>query len=124
VKGSFRLRNAKRAHDIESKGICIASKNVNGGYRLARENLVSIITKLGWVLDNDRKLGLRRERLLEKLSDYDYMSSFKQARKKRHWTTSSWLLDTDDYQNWLAGNLSLFWCSGLREYPMLKLPLP
>src|SRR5205809_2637899 len=50
------------------------------------------------------------------------MSSFKQARKKRHWTTSSWLLDTDDYRNWLVGEFSLFWCSGLREYPMrLKL---
>ncbi|KAH0537546.1 hypothetical protein FGG08_005681, partial [Glutinoglossum americanum] len=71
-----------------------------------------------------RKSRLRRERLLEKLSDYDYMFSFNQARKKRHWTTSSWLPGTDDYQNWLAGESSLFWCSGLREYPMeLKLSL-
>src|SRR5947208_12246816 len=53
------------------------------------------------------------------------MPSFKQARKRRHWTTSSWLLDTDEYRNWLGGELSLFWCSGLREYPMkLKLSLP
>ena len=83
------------------------------------------MTKLGQVLGNERQLGSRRERLLEKLSDFNYMFSFKQARKKRHWSTSSWLLDTDDYRDWLAGELSLFWCSGLRKYPMkLKLSLP
>ncbi|KAH0562468.1 hypothetical protein GP486_002842 [Trichoglossum hirsutum] len=102
---------SKQATERERQ-LQIAERKKSSWYR-KKEDLHRL-EETQWRLQADRrKSRLRRQELLEKLSDYNYMSSFKQARKKRHWTTSTWLLDTDDYRDWLAGELSLFWCSGL-----------
>ena len=51
---------------------------------------------------------------MDHVSSYDYLAAFKQARKKRHGTTSLWLSQTDEYRDWLGDSQSsLFWCSGI-----------
>lgn len=51
---------------------------------------------------------------LEKISAYDHVAAFNQARKKRHGTTSSWLTETTEYQQWKQDpQSSTFYCSGI-----------
>ncbi len=67
-------------------------------------------------LNNIISSGMRRERLLNNLSTYNYMAPFKHARKCRHGSTTAWLSDTQEFQRWSKGaESSLFWCSGIRK---------
>lgn len=51
---------------------------------------------------------------MDKISTYDHLATLKQARKKRHGTTSLWLSQTKEYRDWLKDSQSsLFWCSGI-----------
>lgn len=51
---------------------------------------------------------------LEKVSTYDHVAAFIQARKKRHGATSLWLSQTDEYQQWKQDPQSTaFYCSGI-----------
>lgn len=51
---------------------------------------------------------------LEKISTYDHVTAFNQARKKRHGTTSLWLSQTNEYQKWKQEpQSSAFYCSGI-----------
>lgn len=51
---------------------------------------------------------------MEKISTYDHLAALKQARKKRHGTTSLWLSRTEVYRDWLKeSGSSFFWCSGI-----------
>ncbi|KAI9765660.1 MAG: hypothetical protein M1840_007217 [Geoglossum simile] len=110
VKDEISLAS-KQAADRE-RLLQIAERKKSSRYRI--QGNLHRIEEHKWRLQVDqRESRLRRQHLLEKLSDYDYMFSFKQARKKKHWTTTSWLFDTNDYRNWLASDMSLFWCSGL-----------
>ena len=66
--------------------------------------------------NNTLSSGTKRERLLSSLSTYNHMAPFKQARKARHGSTTAWLSDTQEFQDWLnEAESSLFWCSGIRK---------
>lgn len=72
---------------------------------------------LEWRLQRDRRRkGRHRRKLLDKLSIHDHVSALKQERKKRHSQTSTWLCQTEEFNNWLnESESSLFWCSGHRK---------
>lgn len=56
----------------------------------------------------------RKALVLDKISTYDHLAALKQARKKRHGTTSLWLSQTAEYRDWLKDPASsFFWCSGI-----------
>ncbi|RYP43678.1 hypothetical protein DL768_009779 [Monosporascus sp. mg162] len=55
----------------------------------------------------------QRQQLLEKLSSYDYLSPFREARKKRHCSTAEWIFSTSEFNRWNdATASSLLWCCG------------
>jgi hypothetical protein len=58
---------------------------------------------------------VERERLLEKLSPYNYNSALKRIRKKRHSTTSSWLTENKTFKDWFEDTKSsTLWLTGIR----------
>ncbi|KAH8586021.1 ankyrin repeat-containing domain protein [Bisporella sp. PMI_857] len=63
---------------------------------------------------DQQRAKVEREKLLEKLSVYDYIGALKRMRKKRHGTTSSWLSETKAFKDWLKDiNSSTLWLSGI-----------
>ena len=63
-----------------------------------------------------RQIGSRKQELLDRLSDYDYMTSYRQASMKRHGQTAGWLTESTEYANWMADPKSkTFILSGKRE---------
>ncbi len=103
---------------IEYAGICIAEKNRSGGNSTLNANPVSDARTFILPLQSNNTFssGMRREQLLNSLSTYNYMAPFKQARKARHGSTTTWLSETSEFQNWLnQAESSLFWCSGIRK---------
>ncbi|KAI9786684.1 MAG: hypothetical protein M1839_006235 [Geoglossum umbratile] len=102
---------SKQAAEYERQ-LQIAERRKSSQFR--KQAHLQHLEECKWRLQIDQsKSRSRRNRLLKKLSNYNYMSSFKSARKKRHWATTLWLPDTDEYRNWLGSELPLFWCSGL-----------
>lgn len=62
----------------------------------------------------EHALMKRKALVLDKISTYDHLAALKQARKKRHGTTSLWLSQTAEYRDWLKDPASsFFWCSGI-----------
>jgi hypothetical protein len=57
-----------------------------------------------------------KTKLLHRLSIYDYISSLKRTRRKRHSTTGSWLSETKAFKDWLEDSKSsTLWLSGIRK---------
>ncbi|RYO82406.1 hypothetical protein DL764_009606 [Monosporascus ibericus] len=55
----------------------------------------------------------QRQLLLDKLSSYDHLSPFREARKKRHCSTAEWIFSTSEFNRWNdATASSLLWCCG------------
>ncbi|KAH8893514.1 hypothetical protein GQ53DRAFT_780886 [Thozetella sp. PMI_491] len=55
----------------------------------------------------------QRQRLLDTLSTHDYLTPFKQSRRKRHGGTAQWIFQTPEYDSWINNTTSpLLWCSG------------
>lgn len=60
-----------------------------------------------------REARSRREKLLDRLSNYDHASSLNRERKKRYGGTTIWLPNSTQFQDWLADSEpSIFWLSG------------
>ena len=56
---------------------------------------------------------IRKEKLLDRLSNYDYRSPFIRERKKRYGSTAIWLSKSRQFQDWMADTEpSVFWLSG------------
>jgi uncharacterized protein (DUF2235 family) len=54
-----------------------------------------------------------KQRLLDRISSYDYTAALKENRKKRHGSTCSWLMAQSAYRQWREHpQSSLFWMSG------------
>ncbi|KAJ4266996.1 hypothetical protein NW762_003094 [Fusarium torreyae] len=65
------------------------------------------------VQGSTRRAVLERQRLLESLSSHDYVTPFKEARKKHQHGTAEWVFSTPRFIRWCQGTgLGLFWCSG------------
>ena len=56
----------------------------------------------------------RKQKLLNKLSNFDHIAPLKRQRKKRFGDTGTWLVKTTEYRNWLASSSSsAFLLSGI-----------
>lgn len=53
-----------------------------------------------------REIGSRKQELLERLSNYDYMTPFRRASTKRHGQTASWLKESIEFANWMVDPMS------------------
>lgn len=57
-----------------------------------------------------------RDALLDKLSNYNYRSTFSQACRKRHQGTGQWLFDCPEFQKWEQADVSCgLWVHGIRK---------
>ena len=62
------------------------------------------------------KIGSRRQRLLDRLSNYDYMTPYRRASMKRHGQTAEWLTESTEFADWMTDpKSSIFLLSGKRE---------
>lgn len=67
---------------------------------------------------------MAKEKLLEKLSSYDYIATLRRMRKKRHGETSSWLSRTKTFTDWLEESKSgALWLSGIGSNPRTLLKM-
>ncbi|MCJ1346754.1 hypothetical protein MMC31_004972 [Peltigera leucophlebia] len=65
------------------------------------------------ILKDERQARSRKQELLERLSDYDYMTPFRRASMKRHGQTAGWLSESIEFANWTADpKSSIFILSG------------
>ena len=63
-----------------------------------------------------RKIGTRKQKLLNKFSNYDYMTPYRRASLKRHGQTASWLTESAKFADWMADpKSSIFILTGKRE---------
>lgn len=63
-----------------------------------------------------RKLGSRKQDLLDRLSNYDYITPLRRASMKRHGRMADWLQESTEFSNWMADPKSnIFVLSGKRE---------
>ena len=66
--------------------------------------------------ESKREIGSRQQDLLDRLSDYDYMTPLRRASMKRHGQTATWLRESTEFANWMADpNSNIFLLSGKRE---------
>lgn len=66
--------------------------------------------------ESKREIGTRKQDLLDRLSDYDYMTPLRQASMKRHGQTATWLRESAEFADWVADpKSSIFLLSGKRE---------
>ncbi|KAI9809378.1 MAG: hypothetical protein M1827_006890 [Pycnora praestabilis] len=64
-------------------------------------------------VSTDDKINKKKQaRLLASLSTYDHTRAFRRDCQKRHGTTGSWLVESDDFQSWLRKDPSTMWLSG------------
>lgn len=60
-----------------------------------------------------RETRLRREKLLDKLSNYNHTPAYNREKRKRYGSTSVWLPRSPQFQEWIADpEPSIFWLSG------------
>ncbi|RBA12849.1 hypothetical protein FPRO05_14071 [Fusarium proliferatum] len=87
-----------------------------------RSRLGKFIPKVESELDTIKELQMQRStrrsikerhRLLEFLSSHDYVTPFREARKKHQYSTAEWIITTPEFVRWYEGTGSvLLWCSG------------
>lgn len=62
------------------------------------------------------EIGHRKQKLLDRLSNYNYMAPYRRASMKRHGQTSAWLTKSTEFADWVADpKPSIFMLSGKRE---------
>ncbi|KAK7917534.1 Ankyrin repeat protein [Apiospora marii] len=54
----------------------------------------------------------RKQKLLDSLSNREYLRRYKQSCKKRWGDTASWIFQDPDFCRWQDGEESVLWCSG------------
>lgn len=65
----------------------------------------------------NREIGLRKQKLLDKLSTYNYMTPYRRASMKRHGQTGDWLTRSTEFTDWMADpKPSIFILSGKRGF--------
>lgn len=58
-------------------------------------------------------IGTQQASMLDELSSFDYKTALRRAQLQRHGSTGQWLVHTQQFTQWLAGNESQsFWCTG------------
>ena len=63
-----------------------------------------------------REIGTRKQELLNRLSNYDYMTLYRRTSMKRHGQTAGWLRESTEFADWTADPKSgIFILSGKRE---------
>ena len=92
-------------------------RDEGGEYKRMKGRLVSDPPSIHLsCLNLKRKIGFRKQELLEKLSNYDYMGPFRRASQKRHGQTAGWLTESIEFANWIAEpKSSVFILSGKRK---------
>ncbi|KAK2752456.1 hypothetical protein FQN54_008118 [Arachnomyces sp. PD_36] len=61
-----------------------------------------------------QKLRKKRQTLMDNLSSYDYKRAYRQACRKRHGTTGSWIRRRPELDKWISSpESSVFWCGGI-----------
>lgn len=71
-----------------------------------------------WALDASRReMEKARTKVLDAFSVYDHQRTYKQLRKECVPGTSSWICETDEFQDWIwmKGLGRTFWCTGKRK---------
>lgn len=68
-----------------------------------------------WRVQNRlREILVKKQKLLDALSTYDYLGPLRRERKKRYGKTGLWLSECSEYQDWLHDNkFGVFWLSGI-----------
>ena len=68
-----------------------------------------------WRAQNQlRETLAQKQKLLDALSTYDYLSPLRRERKKRYGRTGLWLSECREYQDWLHDDkFGVFWLSGI-----------
>ena len=95
------------------------TKNEDGGYkhlsaRLVRDFIYSFYLSCPKL---KKGIGTRKQKLLDRLSNYDYMTPYRRASLKRHGQTASWLTESTQFADWIVDpNSSMFILSGKREF--------
>ena len=92
-------------------------RDEGGGYKWMKGRLVRDPPLIYLHCPNLKiKIGFRKQELLEKLSNYDYMTPFRRASMKRHGQTAGWLTESVEFANWMAEpKSSVFILSGKRK---------
>ena len=62
-----------------------------------------------------RKMEKAKCKVLDTLSDYDYLKTYKQLRRECVPGTSAWICDTATFKQWVTGLEKTFWCTGKRR---------
>lgn len=72
-----------------------------------------------------RKIGSRKQKLLDKLSNYDHITPLRRASLKRHGSTACWLSKSTEFAHWMSDPKSnIFTLSGKCEsFSKLKCPI-
>ncbi len=69
-----------------------------------------------WALDASRREKEKAQtKALDAFSIYDHQRTYKQLRKECVPGTSSWICETDEFQDWMKGLGRTFWCTGKRK---------
>lgn len=64
-------------------------------------------------------IGIQKQELLNRLSNYDYMTPYRRASLKRHGQTAIWLTKSTEFADWMDDpDSSVFLLSGKREFSM------
>lgn len=96
------------------------TKNENGGYKQMSVRRVRQFSSIYLSCPNfKRGIGIQKQELLYRLSNYDYMSPYRRASLKRHGQTAIWLTKSTEFANWTNDpDSSLLILSGKREFSM------
>ena len=66
-----------------------------------------------------RGIGIQKQELLNRLSNYDYMTPYRRASLERHGQTAIWLTKSTEFSDWTDDpDSSVFILSGKREFSM------
>ena len=92
-------------------------KNEGGGYKKMSARLVSEFSSIYPSFPKfKREIGTRKQKLFDRLSNYDYMTPYRRASMKRHGQTAVWLTESTEFADWIAEpKSSIFILSGKRE---------
>ena len=93
------------------------TKNEGGGYKKMSARLVREFSFNHPSCPKfKREIGTRKQKLLDRLSNYDYMVPYRRASMKRHGQTAVWLTGSTEFADWIAEpKSSIFILSGKRE---------
>ena len=93
------------------------TKHGGGGYKKMSARLVREFSSIYPSCPKvKREIGTQKQKLLDRLSNYDYMTPYRRASMKRHGQTAVWLTESTEFADWVAEpKSSIFILSGKRE---------